>query len=270
MNAAAIVGTGLIGGSLGGALRRNGWYVRGTDVDLAALQEARGLGLIDDESSDLASCVRDVDVVLLAVPVGRVIDLLPEVDVRSPTHALIVDTGSVKQPIVAAMESLGGSHRAVGGHPLAGDHRSGPGAANEDLFCDRPFYLCPSARTSEDALSRARSLVQSLGARPHTLAATDHDRKIAASSHMPQVLSSLLASQDVDPDFAGSGFRDMTRLAGSDPAMWRDILLYNRGDLLEALASFRSSLDALMRALTECDAEAVEHVIKRGRARVPA
>ncbi len=268
MTVAAVVGTGLIGGSLGAALRRAGWYVRGTDANPLAAADAVDLGLTDEAPVDLPSCFRDADVVVLAVPVARIVDLLPAVDAHAPARALIIDTGSVKQPVVAAMEALPGADRAVGGHPLAGSHQGGPAAANADLFRGQTFVLCPSTRTSTETQERAASLAQTVGSVPHILSAPEHDRSVAVTSHLPQVLSSLLASLPADRRLVGPGYRDMTRLARSDAALWRDILLYNRQEVLAAVHAFRASLDGMTQALAADNGEVVEQIIARGRAGV--
>lgn len=265
MSVAGIIGTGLIGGSLGAALRGAGWLVRGTDVDPEATAEAVRLGLIDEACSDLPSCLRDVDLVVLSTPVARIVDLLPAVAEHVPDRAVVVDTGSVKRPIVAAMESLRGAERAVGGHPLAGSHQSGPTAARADLFRDQTFVFCPSARTSADTLDRAAAFARLIGAVPTTLSASEHDRSVAVTSHLPQILSSLLAAQPTNRVLEGPGFRDMTRLASSDAVMWRGILLSNRDNVLAAVHDFRGSLDGMAQALATADGEAIEQVIVRGR-----
>lgn len=268
MSVVGVVGTGLIGGSLGAALRQRGWLVRGTDADPSAAAEARRLGLIDEAHANLASCVDGADVVVLAVPVGRIPKLLRSVDAHAPSGALLLDTGSVKQPIVAAMQVLSGAERAVGGHPLAGSHRAGPAAATPDLFHDQPFVLCPSNRTTGETLGRAASIAREIGAVPRILSALEHDRSVAVTSHLPQILSSLLGALPADRGLAGPGYRDMTRLAGSSAAMWSDILLSNRDEVLRAVRSYRTSLDVMTQALADGDRLAVERVIARGQAEV--
>lgn len=270
MSTAAVVGTGLIGGSLGAALRRSQWFVRGTDADPLASAEAARLGLIDEALPDVQSCVSEADLVVLAVPVGAVVKILPLVDGHAPREATIIDTGSVKRPVVAAMQALVRAERAVGGHPLAGSHRTGPGAAGPDLFLGQTFVICPSDRTSAETMERAASFARAIGALPRTLSAREHDRSVAVISHLPQILSSLLALQPADRTLAGPGYRDMTRLAASDADMWAEILLSNRDEVLQAMSSFRASLDTMAGVLSEGDRHAARHVLEQGRERVIA
>lgn len=265
-----MAGTGLIGSSVGAALRRAGWTVRGTDIDRASARAAVRLGHIDSICSELRDCVHNVDAVILAAPVPAIITVLPEADRLAPGEALIMDTGSVKEPVVAAMQRLPGARRAIGGHPVAGSHHGGPESADPDLFRGRPFLLCPSSVTSSRITSLAVSLVTDLGGVPTVLSAAEHDRELAATSHLPQVLSTLLALQPADRMLSGTGYRDMTRLAASDPTLWRDILLLNRGNILDTLSSFRSSLDAFAEALKNEDAVSLEELLARGREGVAA
>lgn len=270
MSVVSIVGTGLIGSSIGGALRSAGWIVRGTDPNANALHSALELGFIDSICTDLRTCVEDADVVILAGPIPAIIDGLPEVDRLAPPEAVVLDTGSVKRPILAAMERLRGADRTVGGHPVAGSHRSGPEAADEELLRGRPFLLCPTARTSPSSLARAMELVTDTGAVPEILTAVDHDRALAVTSHLPQLVSSVLAAQPARRDLIGPGYRDMTRLAGSDPRLWRDILLANRDNVLETLSGFRQSLDEFTEALRLDDSDRIEACLVRGREGVAA
>lgn len=270
MKRACIVGTGLIGSSIGAALRRAGWAVRGTDKNTEAAQEALRLGHFDQVCPGVGDCALEADAVILAAPVPDIIRLLPEVSRLARAEAVIVDTGSVKVPVAEAMRALPGAERAIGGHPVAGSHLTGPEPADADLFRGRPFVLCPTSLTSPETIDRALALVSDVGAVPSLMAATQHDRALAAVSHLPQVLSSLLALQPAERTLSGTGYRDMTRLAASDPAMWRDILLFNRVNVLESLATFRASLDDLTQTLTLEDADHLERLLARGRDGVAA
>lgn len=270
MRTAAVVGTGLIGCSVGGALRHAGWFVRGLDVDRSVAGHAADLGYIDEACSSLESCLRGAEVAMLAGPVSAIVEMLPQVDMAASPEALLIDAGSVKGPVVAVMARLPGASRAIGGHPLAGSHRGGPGAADPDLFRDRPFLLCPSHATSGAALERAIALVGRLGAAPRVLTADEHDRALAGTSHLPQILSSLLASLPVDRSLTGSGYRDMTRLAASNPALWSDILRSNSVNVLIAIEEFRASLDRLARLLEAGDGPAVQAMLAAAQAAVAA
>lgn len=265
MRRTAVIGTGLIGASIGGALRQKGWYVLGVDRNPEAAAEAAQRGLIDETAGGIAEAVRDVEAVVLACPVSAIVEMLPRVDAQSPPHALLLDTGSVKEPIVRMMATLPGAERAVGGHPLAGSERSGPEWADPALFHGTPFLLCRSERTSSDALDRAVELAEAVGGRVRILPPDEHDRELARASHLPQVISSLLAGMRVNPELAGRGFRDMTRLAASDAEMWEAILLSNRWPILDAVREYQAALSALAEALEAQDRDALHLLLERGK-----
>lgn len=263
----AVIGLGLIGGSLAAALRRSGCRVHGFDVSSATVRRAVERELVDEGHQSLASAVGGTNIVLLAAPVSAIVALLPEVETHSPDDALILDTGSVKQPVVEAMTRLRAPNRAVGGHPLAGKEISGPDAAAATLFEDHTFVLTPSALTSEGALSRAARLVRSLGSRPVLISPEVHDRVLARTSHLPQLASTALAIslQEGDVRLAGPALADMTRLARSDESMWRDILLSNRENVLAALDDYRDRLDDLAATVRARDGAGLARLFGRGR-----
>lgn len=263
---AAIVGLGLIGGSLGGRLGSRGWRVRGYDARREAAETALAQGLVHEIAPAPTDAVTGADAVILAVPTVATLDLLPLLDRVSPTQALLLDTCSVKTPVVDAMAELPGAHRMVGGHPIAGSDRSGPKAADPTLFEGRTFVLCPSSRTSSESLERAQALVREVGSLPRLLDAGDHDVTLAHTSHLPQVLSTVLAvaSEALDVELAGTGLRDMTRLAGSDAGMWTEILLANGPQVLSAMDGFRTQFTALMKGIEERDGRCIEHMMRQG------
>jgi prephenate dehydrogenase len=263
----AIVGLGLVGGSIAGALRRGGSHVLGIDRDRGALQVAADRGLIDRGSDALQELQPDMQVVILAVPVLSILQLLETVDALAPPEALLIDTGSVKAPVVELMAKLPGARRAVGGHPIAGKAESGAAAADPDLFCRRPFVIVPSDRTDSAALDAARLLIGALDAIPEVMEADAHDRVLARTSHLPQMVASALALS-LDPGderVAGPGLRDMTRLAGSDVRVWRDIFLANRHNVMAAADVFIGQLEQLVRVVGDGEAERIETVMERGR-----
>lgn len=265
----AIVGLGLIGASLGGALRRRGDLVCGLDADTAAERAALDRGLIDEAAPNLAAVTRGAALVILAVPVLSIIDLLPQIDAAAPPEAVIMDVGSVKEPIVAVMERLPGAARTIGGHPIAGKELAGPAAADISLFVERAFVLVPHAATSPDTLLVAEELVRELGALPTVLGAGEHDRTIARTSHLPQLLSLALALslQPHDEALAGTGLRDMTRLAASGSSMWNDILLANAANIRAALDPCLDHLNELVRMAAEGDSGALERLMSRANGR---
>lgn len=263
----AVIGLGLIGGSVAAAARQSGRTVSGFDVLAAHSRRAIELSLIDTAESGLDQALSRADVIVLAVPVGVIVNLLPEVDCVAPSTAVVLDTGSVKAPIVDVMARLPGAHRFVGGHPLAGKAVSGPEAADPTLFRDRPFVLCPSPHTDAAALERATRFVEGIGARCLVLGAEAHDAVVARTSHLPQVLSTVLAAllEPGDGRLAGSGLRDMTRLAASNPIMWRDILLANGQNVAQAARLFGKRLHGLADSIEAGDGETIEAAIQAGQ-----
>lgn len=264
---ATVVGLGLIGGSLGAALRDAGVRVRGFDVDPSASSTAERRGLIDERSDDLGAAVAGADAVVLCTPVSATLELLPNVDRLTPLSAIILDAGSVKVPVVERLETLPGAARAVGGHPLAGKETSGPEAAEPGLFRGRSFILAPSSRTTSPTLRRASELVSILGAIPRVMPANTHDAVLARTSHLPQLLATVLALdvREDDRPYIGPGLRDMTRLAGSDPVMWRDILLFNSANVVDEANIYIARLQEIVAAVQAGDAQQVEHVLAAGQ-----
>lgn len=260
LQSVGIVGLGLIGGSMGLALRGKGILVRGLDVSPAHRQIARNLGIVDEAVETLTELTRQVDVVILAVPVKAILQLLPQVARAAPSDALILDTGSVKAPVSRMMATLPGSGRCAGGHPIAGRERSGPDAADADLFRGRAFVLTPHVGSEPRFVERARQLVETLGALPILLDASRHDDIVSRTSHLPQLLSTALALSLVPADLqlSGSGLKDMTRLARSDPGMWRDILVLNRANVVPAIRQYITLLEGFLQSIELGEASKIE------------
>lgn len=262
----AVLGLGLIGGSLGAALRDAGYRVCGYDISSRHADAALRAGLVDEILPSAGAAAREVDAVLLAVPVLRSLKLLLQLDQVCPPETLILDTGSAKQVVVDAMSTLPGSSRMVGGHPLAGSERSGPAAADPNLFRERTFFLCATPETADESRRHAETVVHALGSNPHWVAAAEHDAMLAATSHLPQILSSILAASVQSPgQYAGPSFRDMTRLAGSDATIWRDILLANAHEVVRAGRSYGQALASLIDAIETEDVASIEDTILRGQ-----
>jgi prephenate dehydrogenase len=237
---AAVVGTGLIGGSVGLALRAQGWHVSGRDHDHARERRAVELGAIDRIGDDPAA-----EVTFLAVPVGSV---AVEAERALAGGGVVTDVGSVKAPIVAAVDDA----RFVGGHPMAGSEIVGVEGARADLFESAVWVLTPTDQTEPAAQAEVHSLVRSFGADVITLAPHQHDQLVATVSHVPHLAAATLmrlAATRGEADgallrLAAGGFRDMTRIAAGDPTIWLDICEDNRSAILEAF-------DDLMAALTD-------------------
>jgi prephenate dehydrogenase len=252
-----IIGCGLIGGSFALALRRSFPELRlaGWDADADALKEALRQGIIDevDDAFDTRA-VSSSDFIYLAMPVAQIIAFLRERGRQISQQALLTDAGSTKAEICrAAIEHLPAGVDFIGGHPIAGSHHAGIAHARADLFQDAPYVLTPS--NESEALSQLTKILTMLGARVQSMPPAEHDQAMALVSHLPQLLSSTLAttakqnlSEEIIARLSGSGYKDMTRLADSSWTMWRDILTTNRAFIAGTLDSY---LDLLTRVRDE-------------------
>jgi cyclohexadieny/prephenate dehydrogenase / 3-phosphoshikimate 1-carboxyvinyltransferase len=257
----AVVGLGLMGGSLARDLSARGHRVTGADADAdtvaAALREGVLHASLGMPGALDAGAVAGADVVILAVPVDRARALLHELAPALARARLVTDVGSTKADIVAAAQQAGVAERFVGSHPLAGHQSSGWAASRRDLFSGATVYLCAAAEVSPAAMNAAQDLWAEVGAVTQSMDAAEHDRQLAWTSHLPQLLATSLGlalrREGWRPAELGSGGRDMTRLAGSDPAMWTGIALQNREELLRALDEMRRELDALRAAMESGD-----------------
>ncbi|MCX6028752.1 MAG: prephenate dehydrogenase [Chloroflexi bacterium] len=283
-----IVGLGLMGGSLALALRQasvttaqqdaaritlHASRITGVSRRAETLAAALASGAVDAVTSDLAAGVADADVVVLATPGRTILRQLPQVGRHAKTGALILDLGSTKAEICAAMADLPAGLQPVGGHPMCGKEIAGFAAAEAGLFRDRPFVLCPLPRTAAAALEQARLLACAVGARPIVLDPATHDRAAAAISHLPYAVSVALVNAVAAADdplawsLAASGFRDTSRLAASDVEMMLDILLTNREAVLDWLDAFAGQLAALRAALSAHDEDALRSQLTAAQAR---
>lgn len=265
----ALLGLGLMGGSFALAARRAGLAVElvGYDADKATLAEAVVTGVIEQGASDACDAASGADLVVLAAPVRAILTLLDEVAPVLKPGALVLDLGSTKQAIVAAMDRLPATVRAVGGHPMAGKEVAGLRHAEADLFIGATFAFCAGARTDETARAQVEHLATALGARPLWLDPAGHDALVAMVSHLPYLLSVALVRTALAADdprawqLAASGFRDTSRLAASDERMMLDILRTNVSALRRALAAARAELDALDAALAAGDEGALRALL---------
>lgn len=255
-----IVGLGLMGGSLALALR--GQVARLSAVDADPATRSRALaGQIASPASDSLTLAAEADVVVLATPVGSIIELIAELPAILAPGALLMDLGSVKGPVVAAMNTLPASIDAVGGHPMCGKSVAGLEHAEADLYRDALFVLCRTGRTSPHAMRLATELAGAVGARPVEMDAAHHDRVAAVVSGLPYALSASLAltagvRAQYDPavwELASTGFRDTSRLAGTDPALMADILLTNAPAVLDAIGEAQRHLAGLADAVRAGD-----------------
>jgi len=249
-----IFGVGLIGGSLGLALKRSFPEIRIAGIDKAAvLDRAQQLKIVDSAGADHA------DLVILATPVGEILKLL---DQFTSKQTLVVDVGSTKLAICRKAERL--AVPFIGAHPMAGQEHSGPEAANVDLFRDAPFFLCPVRTTPDGAVEQFQRIVKSIGAVPHVISPEDHDRLVAQISHLPQIISTLLAEQtSAHRELAGPGLRSMTRLAASPIHIWRDIFKTS-GFLPRELQSFIERLQRVLDSMEGGNFDEIESLFKHG------
>ncbi len=274
-NRAALIGTGLIGGSIGIILRERRLVreVTGYDRDQASLQEALRRGAVDYTAAALADAVREADLVILAVPVSNTFALLQQILPFVNEETVITDVGSTKSELMKKTEGLvPPSVYFIGGHPMAGSEESGISGADPGLLENAIYVLTPGSACPETVVNKLRQMLQETGAQPLILDSGLHDRVVASVSHLPQVtaaalVQSVAGTEDMElvRTLAAGGFRDSTRIALSDPALWRDICLSNRRALLENLAFFKSSIETIEKHLFECDAEAVEEFFRSAR-----
>jgi prephenate dehydrogenase len=249
---AAVIGLGLIGGSLARDLAARGVRVLGWDRDARTLRAAVDAGIVDElRAGELP------DLAVVAVPVLAVPDVLRRFLPALAAARLVTDAGSTKRTGIAAAEALGIGGRFVGSHPLAGDHRSGWDASRSGLFAGAHVYLSPTSTSSDEARGIVRWLWEAVGARTEWMDAGAHDRLLAWTSHLPQAVSSALAialaRAEVPREALGPGGRDVTRLAGSSPEMWAHVAADNADHLAAALRMAESELRELRLRVEEGD-----------------
>jgi prephenate dehydrogenase len=274
----AIIGTGLIGTSIGLALRRAAvnTVIAGWDSRKANLARSQVRGGITRRSRSLEDALTDAQIVVLACPIEAIEALLPRTMSSAQRGALIIDVGSVKAPVIAIARRALRSRpdvQFVGGHPMAGSEHSGPAHADAELFAGRPFALvAPPQRGRARALARAATFVRQLGALPVRMSTREHDRLVAAVSALPQ-LASLALALAVDSAagprakaLAGPGYRDATRLAASPFSIWKSALTENRVAVRDALQCLDEVLDTLSTALAHGDEAALSRLFSRAAA----
>ena len=263
-----IVGCGLMGGSFALALRQAGLvrHIAGYSRSAASSQRALALGVIDEACATAAEAARGADVVLLSVPVASTLTVLQDLRDTLAPEALCMDVGSTKRDVAdAARLALGSDLRAfVPAHPIAGKERAGVDAADVQLYRGRRVILTPLPETDPARTLRASELWEAVGATVSHMTPQAHDRAFAAVSHLPHLLAfAYMAGVARQADgghllsMAGPGFRDFTRIAAGEPAMWRDILLANRDELQGQLAHFRRALEAIERCMQAGDGQAL-------------
>jgi prephenate dehydrogenase len=272
-----IIGVGLIGGSLARALREAGVVgtIVGSSRNARHLQRAVDLGVIDGFDTDCAHAVHGADMVFVSVPLGAMRGVFERVKGALDDNAVLTDGGSAKGCVVSDAEAVWGELPAwlVPGHPIAGTERSGVEASFAELYRGKRVILTPTAATAAPALQRVRAMWQAAGAVVNEMPVPHHDEVLAATSHLPHVLAfslveslARMSEQREIFEYAAGGFRDFTRIASSDPRMWRDICLANRDALLAMLDHFGKDLGVLTDAIRGRDAEAILKIFADAKA----
>jgi cyclohexadieny/prephenate dehydrogenase len=274
----ALIGIGLIGSSLARVLRHDSPQTAIVACARRAetLATVRRLGLADETTDDPAAAVAGADLVVVATPLSAYGDIGRRIAPALHDGAIVTDVGSVKSAAIEALRPhLPGHVHFVPGHPVAGTEHSGPEAGFAELFRDRWCILTPLLETAPEAVARIRSLWKMAGMRVVTMAPDHHDKVLAVTSHLPHLIAYTIVGtatelgQDLQSEvvaYSAGGFRDFTRIAASDPVMWRDIFLTNREAVLELLQRFSEDLTALQRAIRRGDGETLHEWFTRTRA----
>jgi len=280
INKLCVIGTGLIGGSLCLALKEASACKKiiGAGRSEETLQKAKQLNIIDAYETDISNAVKDADIVFVSVPLGAMETVFEKIAAglsqAGNQKAIITDAGSSKQQVQQLAEKVfaGASNRFVAGHPIAGTENSGPDAAFADLYKNRRVILTPTDNTDDEAIKQVTELWQTVGATVETMDAAHHDKVLAATSHLPHLLAfglvHCLENMDDIEDvfrFAAGGFRDFSRIASSDPTMWRDICLNNKQPILAMMQRYKDELDMLYNALESGDGEKLMEVFEHAK-----
>ena len=273
----AIVGLGLIGSSIARAVaaRLPGVAVTGHDASAAVRDEARALGLCGAIADDVADAVAGADLVILAVPVGRMGDAAAAMAPGLKADAIISDVGSSKAGVGAALRAALPHHAVIPAHPVAGTENSGPGAGFATLFDGRWCIVTPPADARPDAVAALTAFWEALGAKVETMGAEHHDLVLAMTSHLPHLIAYTIVGTASELEevtegevikYSAGGFRDFTRIAASDPVMWRDVFLANKDAVLTTLQRFNEDLTSLQQAIRRGDGDKLEDWFTRTRA----
>lgn len=267
----AVLGVGLIGGSLAMGLKRYGLSERvvGYGRSVTRLEKAKSLGLIDAYSLDPVQVVEDADLIVLATPVGAIPGLIEQIKGHLKDGAVVIDVGSVKGEVIRDVErNLPEDVFFVSTHPVAGSEKSGVEAADPVLFRGALCIITPTEKTSGRVMRRVADLWEKLGMRISLMSPEEHDRVMAHVSHFPHLLAYLLVDTVAgdEPEvmfFSGGGFRDTTRVAESSPEMWSEIMMINRTNLLDLIDRFRRELDEVEECLKYAEQDRLQNLFKK-------
>ncbi|HUO98543.1 MAG TPA: prephenate/arogenate dehydrogenase family protein [Rhizomicrobium sp.] len=274
----ALIGVGLIGSSMAHAMRRAGMttHIAGFSQRAETRERARAVGFADSLHDNPAECVKDADLTVLCTPVGTFAALGEEIAPHLKQGSILSDVGSVKSAVIRDVgPSVPDGVHFIPAHPIAGTEQSGPEAGFAELFDGRWCILTPPPGADEDAVARLKSFWQALGSNVEIMDARRHDLVLAITSHVPHLIAYNIVGTADDLEnvtegevikFSAGGFRDFTRIAASDPTMWRDVFLNNREAVLEVLGRFSEDLSALQRAIRWGDGDALFNLFTRTRA----
>ncbi|VAX16232.1 Prephenate dehydrogenase [hydrothermal vent metagenome] len=272
---AVIAGVGLIGGSLALAGKKRGIFetVVGLGRRESTLLQAKELGIVDEITIDPIVAAQSADLVFAATPPGSIASLCEEIAPHLPEGCVITDGGSVKEKIVARLDEKLPTHvRFIGGHPVAGTERSGPAAAFDTLYDGRYTVLTPTSKTDDKAIGQVTGMWEGVGARVVTLSPVEHDAAMAVISHLPHLAAYALVETLCEADDEGSikrfvagGFKDITRIAASDPGMWREIFAMNKGNLLDSIGRFEAWMDRFKKAIEKGDFDTVQKLLEKAQ-----
>ena len=263
----AILGLGLMGGSLALGLRGKCAALYGIDSHHATLELALSQNIVDYADSDPANLLPEADLVILSAPVPAILTLLEKLPALTPNPCIVMDTGSTKRRIVESMSRLPERFDPIGGHPICGKEKLSLANAERTLYYAAPFLLTPLERTSPRALSAAYQIIEAIGAKATTLDATDHDRILASTSHLPFLLASALAlaTPKDAAAFIGPGYKSTSRLAGTSPSMMLGVLQSNRENVLNALSEIQEQLAEIKTALMSNDDSKLESILNEAQ-----
>jgi len=276
INRLCIIGVGLIGGSLSRALRTKQacQSVIGCSRSEKHLQRALDLGVIDEFTTDVAKAVQGADMIVVSVPLRAMPEIFRTIDAHIDKNAVITDVGSAKANVeLAARNNLAKSiHQFVPGHPIAGTEQNGVEASFAELFQNRKVILTPLEENPAETIERVKSMWEAAGAIVQNMSVEHHDEVLAATSHLPHILAyglvdtlANMSDRDEIFQYAAGGFRDFSRIASSDPVMWRDICVENNQAIIKILDQYQQNLDVIKQAIATADLDTLEAIFKRAK-----
>ncbi|MBB6217662.1 prephenate dehydrogenase [Anaerosolibacter carboniphilus] len=269
-----IVGLGLMGGSMGLGLKQKGFrgQIIGYDLSNESMLDAKTLGAIDVIAENMEQAVADAQLVVIAVPIGYYVQVLKEVSFHIREGTIITDVGSVKSYVSKIAKAyLPENISFVGGHPMAGSEKDGIKAANPFLYENAYYFLTPAADTAKGDIQKLENVVKMLGAYPVVISCEEHDQIVSQISHLPHFVAVVLVNMVTQNygisylPFVGGGFRDTTRIASGNPAMWKDIFFFNRDKLLQGIVNLEESVTELKEMIINDQEEAVLEYLKNAK-----